>query len=92
MAPAFNLYYFDAMGRAELIRLIFNYAGVAFNDVRIQGDWSALKASNFSPVFIFLTFILSLCTCSCDLRKYKRRHLKILALFCHVPYFTSLVR
>ena len=63
MAPAYKLHYFDGMGRAELIRLIFNYAGVAFEDVRIKGDWSDLKASNCNGSLCSLlsSYFLSIC-------------------------------
>ncbi len=45
MAPAYKLTYFNVRARAELTRLIFSYAGVDFEDVRVSGDWSEVKAS-----------------------------------------------
>lgn len=38
--PTYKYYYFDAKARGEIVRLIFNVAGVPFEDVRIKGeDW-----------------------------------------------------
>jgi len=42
--PTLKLVYFDVRGRGELIRLIFHFDGVKFEDKRIQfEDWGALK-------------------------------------------------
>lgn len=42
--PTLKLTYFNATGRAELPRLIFNYASIPFEDVRIDGpQFGALK-------------------------------------------------
>ena len=38
----FTLHYFNGRGRAEISRLIFAHAGVAFNDNRIE-DWPKTK-------------------------------------------------
>uniref|UniRef100_A0AC35UF28 Glutathione transferase n=1 Tax=Rhabditophanes sp. KR3021 TaxID=114890 RepID=A0AC35UF28_9BILA len=41
----YSILYWDATGRAETSRLMFNLAGVAFEDVRIKfEEWPALKA------------------------------------------------
>jgi glutathione S-transferase len=45
--PNYSLYYFDARGRAELSRLIFHAAGVAFTDNRYSyQEWPTHKPSN----------------------------------------------
>ncbi|CAH0515572.1 unnamed protein product [Peronospora belbahrii] len=42
--PQLKLTYFDAKGRAELARMIFNYGGIAFTDERITfADLPSLK-------------------------------------------------
>ncbi|XP_057368616.1 glutathione S-transferase 1-like [Daphnia carinata] len=44
--PQYKLHYFNFRGMAELTRLIFHYAGVAFEDVRFEkSEWPQLKAS-----------------------------------------------
>uniref|UniRef100_A0A914VUJ9 glutathione transferase n=1 Tax=Plectus sambesii TaxID=2011161 RepID=A0A914VUJ9_9BILA len=42
--PQYKLSYFNLMGRAEPMRLMFAYAGVAYEDHRIEGQqWAELK-------------------------------------------------
>jgi hypothetical protein len=45
-----KLHYFNAMGRAELVRMILMHANVDFEDVRYgmepYGDWKKVKAEN----------------------------------------------
>lgn len=42
----YKLTYFNERARAEIIRLIFEVAGVEYEDVRLEGDqWPALKSS-----------------------------------------------
>jgi glutathione S-transferase len=44
--PSYKLYYFNAMGRAEISRLLFAAAGVKYEDVRVEGpDWPKKKPS-----------------------------------------------
>jgi len=44
MSHQYKLVYFNGRGRAEPARLIFAYAGVQYNDHRIEGaEWPALK-------------------------------------------------
>jgi glutathione S-transferase len=48
MAPSYKLIYFNARGKAELIRFIFAYAGVDYEDERISKDkWPELKRSEY---------------------------------------------
>lgn len=42
--PTYKLQYFDGQGRAEVARLLFSAAGVAFEDERLSGEtWQAAK-------------------------------------------------
>ena len=42
--PTYKLYYFQAKGRAELIRWIFIQAGVPYEDIRFTGEeWAKFK-------------------------------------------------
>jgi len=41
--PSYRLTYFDEQGRAELIRMIFRFNNIEFEDVRIQDEeWESL--------------------------------------------------
>jgi len=56
--PSYKLYYFNVKGRAEPSRLLFAYAGVEYEDVRVESkDWPSLKKSKFS-VFIARLFVV----------------------------------
>ena len=47
MAPAYKLTYFNSKGLAEPSRYILAYAGVEFEDIRIEKqDWEPIKKSN----------------------------------------------
>lgn len=51
MAPSYKLIYFNARGKAELIRFIFAYAGVDYEDERISQDkWPELKRSEYCRI------------------------------------------
>jgi len=42
----FKLTYFNDRGRAELARIIFAYAGVDYEDIRVEReDWPGMKES-----------------------------------------------
>lgn len=51
---SYKLTYFDVRGRAEVPRMLFHAAGVAFEDVRLSVDsvgtcpeWAAIKQRKF---------------------------------------------
>lgn len=51
--PEYKLVYFNFRGLGELSRLIFHYAQVPFEDVRIErSDWPELKKSKLTS-FLF---------------------------------------
>jgi glutathione S-transferase len=55
MAPNYKLVYFDFRGKGEPLRWIFAYAGVKFDDHRINyQDWPSLKASLPFPLLPYL--------------------------------------
>ena len=48
-AGEITLHYFDIYGRAEVLRMIFHYHGVAFTDHRVQQDqWPALLGTGIA--------------------------------------------
>lgn len=49
MSSRYKLTYFDARGRAELIRLTFTAGGATFEEKRFGFDeWPAIKPSKFT--------------------------------------------
>ena len=49
--PNYKLTYFNGRGRAEAIRIIFEVAGVEYEDVRIEREaWPELKPSRFTKL------------------------------------------
>jgi hypothetical protein len=61
MAPTYKLTYFNVKALAEPIRMLFHYANVEFEDVRVEReDWPNLKPRKFDlfvlDEFHFSTF------------------------------------
>ena len=55
--PNYKLTYFNGRGRAEVIRLLFEVAGVKYEDVRIEREaWPELKPSRFVS-FVTLSIV-----------------------------------
>jgi glutathione S-transferase len=49
----YTLYYFDAKGRAEPVRVLFAVAGVPFQDVRIDfKNWASFKKRTHQTLFL----------------------------------------
>lgn len=47
--PEYKLIYFNARGRAELIRWIFAYGDIPYTDERFEmAEWPAKKPSEFT--------------------------------------------
>ena len=49
----YKLYYFSFMGRGEYARYIFAYAGVEYDDIRVESgseEWTKLKKSKVNVV------------------------------------------
>ena len=49
----YKLYYFSYMGRGEYARYIFAYAGVEYEDIRVESgseEWTKLKKSKVNVV------------------------------------------
>jgi glutathione S-transferase len=58
MPTKYKLTYFNGRGRAELSRMIFNVAGIKFEDERIEfADWPGRKQGWW---FFTLTFLVLL--------------------------------
>lgn len=49
--PSYKLHYFNVRGRAEPTRLMFAYANVPYEDIRIKSEeWPAMRpSSEFAP-------------------------------------------
>jgi len=57
--PRYKLYYFDTEGRAETIRLLFAYAGVEYEDIRVPyAEWATRKNGEWAMWCIFQWIIV----------------------------------
>lgn len=53
--PTYKLHYFNIMGLAEPLRLLFAYGGIEYEDIRVEfEDWPTLKPSMYSLSFQML--------------------------------------
>lgn len=53
--PNYKLLYFNMRGRAEIIRYIFAYLDIKYEDHRIeQADWPKIKPSKCHKLFGFM--------------------------------------
>ena len=59
--PLYKLMYFNSRGRAEVARLVMAYAGIPYEDVRVETDkWAEVKPSKafWIHIMTFLTIII----------------------------------
>jgi len=59
-----SLLYFNITGRGEIIRLLYRYAGVEFEDRRITlSEFPAIKTNRKISFMLFQVFSNKLCVC-----------------------------